>query len=419
MSQMDKAIVDLCWKAKKSSLSLVAASTQDKNDVLERMAELLTNKRSFIQKENSKDISIAREKGVSAVMIDRLSLSDDVFSAMIDGLHEVALLPDPIGKITEMRRRPNGLQVGRMHVPLGVICMIYESRPNVTVDAAALCIKAGNSVILRGGSEAIYSNMALAQLLQEAMVGGSIEQDTVQVIPFTEREAVQLLLAQKEYIDLVIPRGGEGLIHFVTENSMIPVLKHYKGVCHIYVDRLADLSKGMEIIHNAKVQRPGVCNALEGILVHEEIAKDFIPQLSQHLANTGVELRGCPQAVSFSESIKPATQDDWGSEFLDLIMCIKVVSGFNEAKSYIDQYGSHHTEGIITEDYSLANRFVREIDASAVVVNASTRFNDGSQLGLGAEIGISTTKLHAYGPMGLEELTTRKFIVYGEGQIRT
>lgn len=418
MNNIEKTIIDICRKAKVGSYSLVTASTQDKNDILVKMADLLNDRKAFIQKENAKDISNAEEKGLSTAMIDRLRLSDEAVAGMINGLHEVAALPDPVGKIKDMGRRPNGLLVGRMHVPLGVISMIYESRPNVTVDAAALCIKAGNSVILRGGSEAIHSNMALAQILQEAMAGTVIDQEAVQVVPFTEREAVQTLLEQKDYIDLIIPRGGEGLIRFVSENSMIPVLKHYKGVCHIYVDRLADFEKGLSVIQNAKVQRPGVCNSLEGVLVHSEIAEDFLPQLTACLVEYGVELRGCPQAVAISKDIKPARETDWGSEFLDLVMCVKVVSSYEEARDYIVRYGSQHTECILTEDYTLAHRFIQEIDASAVVVNASTRFNDGGQLGLGAEIGISTTKLHAYGPMGLEELTTRKFVIFGEGQIR-
>ncbi len=418
MKDIENTIIDICQRAKAGSYSLMAASTQDKNNTLLKMAELLDKRKDFIQQENLKDIDHGREIGLSAAMLDRLRLSDVVVAAMVNGLQEVAALPDPVGKIVDMGRRPNGLQVGRMQVPLGVISMIYESRPNVTVDAASLCIKAGNSVILRGGSEAIHSNKALAQILQEAMTGTTINQEIVQVVPFTDREAVRTLLNQKDYIDLIIPRGGEGLINFVSEYSKIPVLKHFKGVCHIFVDRLADVEKGIAIIHNAKVQRPGVCNALEGILVHEEIAENFLLQLTEHLQEAGVELRGCPRALAISNKIKPAGETDWGREFLDLIMCVKVVSDYQEAKDYICQYGSQHTECIITEDYTLAHRFIREVDASAVMVNASTRFNDGGQLGLGTEIGISTTKLHAYGPMGLEELTTKKFVVLGDGQIR-
>lgn len=296
--------------------------------------------------------------------------------------------------------------------------MIYESRPNVTVDAAALCLKAGNAVILRGGSEAINSNIALAAILQKALETHEVSKDVVQLIPVTDREAINHLLTLEEDIDLVIPRGGEGLIRFVAQNSRIPVLKHYKGVCHLYIDKDADLEKVVPLVINSKVHRPGVCNALEGLLVHKDVAGDCLPQVATALSDKGVEMRGCAKSIELSELISTAAAEDWGTEFLDLILCIKVVQDMDEAKSYIQQYGSQHTESIVTENYSTARRFVAEIDASAVMVNASTRFNDGGQLGLGAEIGISTTKLHAYGPMGLEELTTRKFVVYGEGQIR-
>jgi len=315
--------------------------------------------------------------------------------------------------------RPNGLMVGRMRVPLGVIAIIYESRPNVTIDAATLCLKAGNAVILRGGSEAIHSNLALASVIREAVSNEGVNPDAVQVVPVTDRQAVSRLLAQEENIDLVIPRGGEGLIRFVCEQSRIPVLKHYKGVCHIYVDKDADLEKAMPIIMNAKVQRPGVCNALEGLLIHGEIAAGFLPMAVRELRQAGVVVKGCPRARALlGADCLPAQDDDWGREFLALELVVKVVADFAEAKAYIERYGSQHTETIITENHTTAMRFIREIDASAVMVNASTRFNDGGQFGLGAEIGISTTKLHAYGPMGLEELTTRKFVVFGEGQIR-
>jgi glutamate-5-semialdehyde dehydrogenase len=305
-----------------------------------------------------------------------------------------------------------------MRVPLGVIAMIYESRPNVTVDAAALCIKTGNAIILRGGSEAICSNLALADILQEALAEHNIDKYGVQIIPVTDRQAINHLLTLEEEIDLVIPRGGEGLIRFVAETSRIPVLKHYKGVCHLYVDKDADLEKAVPLVINSKTHRPGVCNALEGLLIHSAVAENFLPVVARALVDCGVEMRGCPRSVAIAGAIKSAKEEDWGTEFLDLILCVKVVENFNEAKQYIQQYGSHHTESIITENYSTAQRFVAEIDASAVMVNASTRFNDGGQLGLGAEIGISTTKLHAYGPMGLEELTTRKFVVFGQGQVR-
>jgi glutamate-5-semialdehyde dehydrogenase len=383
------------------------------------MADLLDRQKDFIRQENEKDLVAGREKGLSTAMLDRLELSDKVMKSMISGLHAVAALPDPVGEISNMTRRPNGLLVGRMRVPLGVIAMIYESRPNVTVDAAALCLKTGNAVLLRGGSEAIHSNMALANVLREALEMENINSDAVQVIPVTDREAVKIMLAQEETIDLVIPRGGEGLIRFVSENSKIPVLKHYKGVCHIFVDRDADFSKAIPIILNAKIQRPGVCNALEGLLIHQDIAQEFLPLIVGKLHTAGVKMLACSRCTALIPDLQTAADDDWGREFLDLVLCVKIVSGFDEAKSYIERYGSRHTESIITENYSSAQRFLNEIDASAVMVNASTRFNDGGELGLGTEIGISTTKLHAYGPMGLEELTTRKFIVYGQGQVRT
>ncbi|HID70456.1 MAG TPA: glutamate-5-semialdehyde dehydrogenase [Desulfobacterales bacterium] len=419
MSNLEQDIKDLAGRAKKAARTLVALSTDAKNKVLLHMSAAIDEKRDFIQAENKKDLAAGKEKGLSAAMLDRLELSDKVIESMRNGLSEVAALPDPVGEIEKMVKRPNGLLVGRMRVPLGVIGMIYESRPNVTVDAAALCLKAGNAIILRGGSEAIHSNRALASVLQEALLSQGISGDAIQVIPVTDREAVNFMLSQEESIDLIIPRGGEGLIRFVSETSRIPVLKHYKGVCHIYVDRDADLAKASPIIINSKVQRPGVCNALEGLLIHKDIAEEYLPVLAAEMKNQGVKLLGCEESVKIASGIAPADKKDWGTEFLDLILCVKVVNNMEEAFAYIDEYGSQHTEIILTENYSNAQRFLNEVDASAVMVNASTRFNDGGQLGLGTEIGISTTKLHAYGPMGLEELTTRKFIVYGQGQVRT
>jgi glutamate-5-semialdehyde dehydrogenase len=333
-------------------------------------------------------------------------------------LHEVVALPDPVGEVDEMIRRPNGLMVGRMRIPLGVIGMIYESRPNVTVDAAALCLKAGNAVILRGGSEAIHSNLALAKLLQEALAGENINPAAIQVIPVADREAVNVLLSLEDYVDLIIPRGGEGLIRFVAQNSRIPVLKHYKGVCHVFVDKDADFEMAANIVMNGKTQRPGVCNALETLLVHKDIGASFLPLIGARLQHAGVELRGCPRTKEVLADINDATEDDWYAEFLDLILAVKVVDNIDAAMDHIAVYGSQHTEVIVTADYANAQRFIKEVDASAVMVNASTRFSDGGQFGLGAEIGISTTKLHAYGPMGLKELTARKFIVYGDGQVR-
>lgn len=405
-------------QAKDASASLMSLSTATKNAVLVRMAELLQAEVGYIQSENQKDLAAGKEKGLSDAMLDRLALSDAVIASMVKGLGEVVALPDPIGMMDSSVMRPNGLSVGRMRVPLGVIAMIYESRPNVTVDAAALCLKAGNATILRGGSEAIHSNLALAKLLQQALKENNVSQHAVQVIPTTEREAINIMLTLEESIDLVIPRGGEGLIRFVSKNSSIPVLKHYKGVCHVYVDDDADLKKVAPIVVNSKTHRPGVCNALEGLLIHQEVADDVLPLLAEELSSLGVEMLGCARSLTLSDKIVAASEDDWGSEFLSLCLCVKIVDSIEEAKAYIRQYGSHHTEAIITENYTTARKFIAEVDASAVVVNASTRFNDGGELGLGAEIGISTTKLHAYGPMGLEELTTRKFVVQGDGQVR-
>jgi glutamate-5-semialdehyde dehydrogenase len=314
--------------------------------------------------------------------------------------------------------RPNGLQVGRVRIPLGVIGMIYEARPNATIDAAGLCLKAGNAAILRGGSEAFNSNTILAEIIQGALRETGIPEAAAQVIPVRDRTAVNVLLAQDEYVDLIIPRGGEGLIRFVAENSKIPVLKHYKGVCHVYVDEDADLGMAEKVSYNAKVQRPGVCNAMETLLVHEAVAESFLLPMARRFTGAGVELRGCPKTCEIVPEAKKASDEDWAAEYLDLILAVKVVASMEEATDHIARYGSSHTEAIVTSDYARARQFLREVDASVVLVNASTRFNDGGELGLGAEIGISTSKLHAYGPMGLEELTTTKFVVFGDGQVR-
>lgn len=415
---LEQTISAMTKKARNASYSLMSLSTEKKNSVLTRMADLLLTRKNDIQAENAKDLKVARDKRMSIAMLNRLELSDAVLESMVVGLREICALPDPVGEIAHLGRRPNGLLVGRMRVPLGVIAMIYESRPNVTVDAAALCLKTGNAILLRGGSEAILSNLALVKVLHEALAAEQISEDAVQVIPVTDRQAVTIMLGQEEDIDLVIPRGGEGLIRFVVETSKIPVLKHYKGVCHIYVDKDADLGKATPVILNSKVQRPGVCNALEGLLVHHSIANEYLPVITKALSEKGVEVRGCARCLEIVSEITAAREEDWGTEFLDLTLCLKIVDDLAEAREYIQKYGSQHTESIITENYTTAQTFIDTIDASAVMVNASTRFNDGGQLGLGAEIGISTTKLHAYGPMGLEELTTRKFVVFGQGQVR-
>ncbi len=411
-------IEDMAKNAKAASRQLRRVGRAQKDSTLELLAGKLIDMQADIIKENEKDLAQARKAGLSAAMIDRLTMDYKVIRGMADGLREVASLPDPVGEVSGMWKRPNGLLVGRVRIPLGVIGFIYESRPNVTVDAAALCLKSGNTVILKGGSEAIHSNLILSDLLEQALVESGLPPKAIQVIPTTDREAVKILIGLDDYIDTIIPRGGEGLIRFVTGHSRVPVLKHYKGVCHVYVDEYADLQMAREICFNAKVQRPGVCNAMETMLIHKGIASDFLPDMMKRFRDANVEIRGCPRTLELSQGIKPAVETDWPAEFLDLILAVKIVSDMDEALDHIEQYGSNHTEAIITNDYNRSQRFLAEVDASVVLINASTRFNDGNQLGLGAEIGINTSKLHAFGPMGLEELTTTKFIVYGQGQVR-
>ncbi|MCF8143417.1 MAG: glutamate-5-semialdehyde dehydrogenase [Deltaproteobacteria bacterium] len=409
---------NMAREAREASRQLRRMGRRQKDDALELMATRLLEHQEEIVRENQKDLALARETGLSTAMIDRLTLDASVIADIAGGLREVAGLPDPVGEITGMWKRPNGLQVGRVRIPLGVIGFIYESRPNVTVDAAGLCLKSGNAVILKGGSEAIHSNMILGRILGEALTETGISRKAIQVIPTTDREAVTLLIGLEEWIDVIIPRGGEGLIRFVTSHSRIPVLKHYKGVCHVYVDRSASVQTAEEICYNAKVQRPGVCNAMETLLVHEAVAPNFLPKMVKRFRDAGVEIRGCPRCLDIIPDIRPAEEADWPAEFLDLILAVKIVTDMDEALDHIETYGSRHTEAIITRDYERSQRFLAEVDSSVVLVNASTRFNDGNQLGLGAEIGINTSKLHAFGPMGLEELTTTKFIVYGQGQTR-
>lgn len=405
--------------AKEMAPAIATAKTDVKNKALKKIAQGLKDQLASLLEANAKDVAYAQEKGLSKAMIDRLTLTEDRVEGMINNLYEVITLPDPVGNITKMWLRPNGLKVGRMRIPLGVIGMIYEARPDATIEAAALCLKAGNVVILRGGSEAINSNIILGNIMTAALVKAGLPEKAIQVVPITDRDAVLALLEMEEYIDLIIPRGGEGLIRFVTEHAKMPVLKHYKGVCHVYVDDKADLEKAKKICFNAKVQRPGVCNAMETLLVHEGIAEKFLPDMLKTFAEAGVEIRGCPKTCNLFPSAKAATEEDWPAEYLDLILAVKIVADMEEAINHITKYGSNHTEAIVTENYSRAWEFLEKVDASVVLVNASTRFNDGNQLGLGSEIGISTSKLHAYGPMSLEELTTTKFIVFGEGQIRT
>ena len=415
---LEQSINKIAQAARQAARKMSVCSTLKKNQVLETIAEKLISQKSKIQAQNEKDLEYGRGKGLSDAMIDRLTLSDKVIESMVQGLREVAQLPDPVGTTKNAYVRPNGLQVARVRIPLGVIGIIYESRPNVTIDAAGLCLKAGNAIVLRGGSEAYHSNMVLTEVIHEALEQCGLPGESVQYIPTRDREAIKLMLAQEENIDLIIPRGGEGLIRFVVQHSTIPVLKHYKGVCHVYVDEGADLSMSENICFNSKVQRPGVCNAMETMLVHSSIAQSFLPAMAQHFFDYHVELRGCPKTCAIIPEANPASEEDWGAEFLDLILAVKIVENIDEAIAHIDQYSSNHTDAIVTSDYTRSKKFVNEVDSSVVLVNASTRFNDGGQLGLGAEIGISTSKLHAFGPMGAEELTGTKFIVMGEGQIR-
>ncbi|MFO7964474.1 MAG: glutamate-5-semialdehyde dehydrogenase [Desulfobacterales bacterium] len=416
--EIEKTILNMAVNAREAAREMAHCKTSAKNNVLLEIAENLTKRRDFLQAENRKDLERAKTSGLSDAMLDRLTIRNQTIQSMADGLVQVAAMDDPVGATGKTWIRPNGLEVSKMRIPLGVIGIIYESRPNVTIDAAGLCLKAGNAVILRGGSEALFSNQALAGIIHKALEKEGLPGTAVQVIPVRDRAAVNAMLAQEEYIDLIIPRGGEGLIRFVVENSTIPVLKHYKGVCHVYVDKGADLDMAQEISINAKVQRPGVCNAMETLLVHKDAAHEFLPRVARQFASAKVTLRGCEKTLDLLPDIEPAAESDWAEEYLDLILAVKIVSSMDEAMAHIARYGSDHTESIVTSDYERARRFLREVDSSVVLVNASTRFNDGGELGLGAEIGISTSKLHAFGPMGIEELTTTKFVVLGDGQIR-
>ncbi|MBW1841638.1 MAG: glutamate-5-semialdehyde dehydrogenase [Deltaproteobacteria bacterium] len=416
---IEATIEEMAKTARSAAAAMAKCNSEKKNAVLLAVADKIEDNASVIKAENEKDLSRAKEMGLSDAMIDRLTVSDATIRSMAEGLREVAKLNDPVGSMGRTWLRPNGLEISRMRIPLGVIGIIYESRPNVTVDAAGLCLKAGNAVILRGGSEALNSNQALAAIISNALEKAGLPKAAVQVVPIRDREAVNVLLRQEEFIDLIIPRGGEGLIRFVVEHSKIPVLKHYKGVCHVYVDEAADLAMAEEICFNAKVQRPGVCNAMETMLVHASVAGKFLPAMAKRFAAAAVEIRGCPETCRILPGTIEAGETDWPAEFLDLIVAVMVVEDMDQAMDPISVHGSAHTEAIITRAYNRARRFVREVDSSVVLVNASTRFNDGGELGLGAEIGISTSKLHAFGPMGLEELTTTKFVVFGEGQVRT
>jgi len=416
--EMRAYVLGKAKEAREGARVLAKASAGQKNAALLEMAKALQKRAEELISENKKDIQYARKKALSKAMIDRLTLTEKRVSEMAQGLVEVEALPDPVGEIVKVQRRPNGMSVGKMRVPIGVIGIIYESRPNVTADAAGLCLKAGNAVILRGGSEAIHSNKAIVKVLRDAAKKQGLHQGAITFIDIPEREAIMEMLKLEGIVDLIIPRGGESLIRAVTENSRIPVLKHYKGVCHVFVDRDADLIMAAEICLNAKVQRPGTCNAMETMLVDEPIAEGFLPTVLKRLESAGVELRGCPKTLAIYPDITEVKEEDYYKEYLNLILNVKVVKDMDDAMEHIAKYGSAHSDSIATMNYDKAMRFLREVDSSAVFVNASTRLNDGFQFGLGAEIGISTDKIHARGPMGLEELTCTKFVVLGTGQLR-
>ena len=405
-------------QAKQAARAISTATTAQKNSALEGLADLLSKQQNKLIEVNQLDLQAGKDRGLDSALLDRLELTPQRITAMADGLLQIAALPDPVGEISNLAARPSGIQVGQMRVPLGVIGIIYESRPNVTADAAGLCLKSGNAVVLRGGSEAINSNRAIGECIQQALVHAGLPQTAVQVIEVTDRAAVSELLRMDQYIDVIIPRGGKGLIERVSQESVIPVIKHLDGNCHVYVDAHADQNMAVEIALNAKTHRYGVCNAMETLLVHEDIAAAILPQLENEYSKFGVELRGCERTRKILANISVASEHDWGEEYLAPILAIKVVKSLTEAIDHIEQFGSHHTDTIVTENYSNAQRFLREVDSSSVMVNASTRFADGFEYGLGAEIGISTDKLHARGPVGLNGLTTQKYIVYGSGNIR-
>ena len=411
-------IINIGKNAKNASRIMVSVSTDVKNNALVHMAGELIDSKSTIIEANMVDMELGRKNNLSKAMLDRLMINEQRVENMAEGLKNVASLPDPIGEGIKRWKRPNNLDISMVRVPLGVIGMIYESRPNVTVDAAALCLKAGNSIILRGGSEAINTNIALARVIIKASIEAGLPEGCIQLIEMVDRELVNSLIKLNDYVDVIIPRGGVGLKKAIIANATVPVIETGAGVCHIYVDLEADLCMAEEIIVNAKTQRPGVCNAVETVLVHENIASDFLPKLAQRLYGLGVEIRICENGIKILSGAKAAVEEDWSTEYLNLILSIKVVESMEEAIDHIFKYGTKHSEVIITDNYTNSQRFLKEVDASCVYVNASTRFTDGSEFGFGAEIGISTQKLHARGPMGLEQLTTTKYLIYGEGQVR-
>lgn len=405
-------------QVKLASRELVKFNTDKKNLALNCIAEELNANRKVIQEKNKLDLKYANEKGMSKALIDRLTLTDSRIDGMIQVLKDVISLKDPVGEIVGMNTLPNGLRVGQMRMPLGVVGIIFESRPNVCIEVAALTIKSGNGVVLKGGSDAINSNICITGLIKNGLKKAGLPENAVEIIESTDRESVKELLKLKDYIDVIIPRGGLNLIRFVEENSVIPVIRHDQGICHTYIDEFANIEMAVSIAFNAKVQRPGVCNSMETLLVHEKIAKDVLPKLKEEYDKAGVELRGCDKTCSILRGIHKATNADWSTEYLDLILSIKMVSSLDEAIAHINTYSSHHSDAIVTENYNKGMQFINEVDSAACYINASTRFTDGNEFGLGAEMGISNQKLHVRGPMGLTELTSAKWIIFGNGQIR-
>ena len=405
-------------RARAAARRLAAAATAPKNAALMAIADDLAAQRDFLKAENARDLEAGREKGLDDALLDRLALSDKVIDGMIEGVRQIASLPDPVGEITGLNFRPTGIQVGRMRVPLGVVGIIYESRPNVTVDAAALCLKSGNATVLRGGSEAFHSNQAIAACVRRGLESAGLPADAVQVLATTDRAAVGAMITMPEYVDVIIPRGGKGLIERISREARVPVIKHLDGICHVYIDGEADLEKAIRVAFNAKTQRYGTCNTMETLLVAEDVAEAVLPELGRMYIDKGVELRGCPTTRNLVPGSIAATDEDWDTEYLAPILSIKVVKDMDEAIDHIEAHSSRHTETIVTENITRARRFLREVDSSSVMVNASTRFADGFEYGLGAEIGISTDKFHARGPVGLEGLTSQKFVVLGDGHVR-
>jgi len=416
---IEQEVVDLCRAARQAARGLSTAGTSAKNTALTAAAARVRERSAALLDANRRDVGAGRERGLGPALLDRLSLTDARIDAMARGLEEIAALPDPVGETIARWQRPNGLEIAQVRVPLGVVGVIYESRPNVTADAAGLCLKAGNAVILKGGSEAFETNTAIAECIAAGIAAAGLPSAAAQLIPTTDRRAVTALLAQREWVDVIVPRGGTSLIEAITKSSSIPVIQHYAGICHVYIDSAADLAMAERIAVNAKVQRPGVCNAMETLLVHAAIAERFLPSVAAPLQAAGVELRGCPRTRTLLPDIAVATEDDWRTEYLDLILSVKVVDSLDAAVDFINSYGTGHSDAIVTDSYAHAQRFTAAVDSAAVYVNASTRFTDGYEFGFGAEVGISTNRLHARGPMGLRELTTYKYVIHGNGQIRT